>query len=301
MKLSALTNRKWNYPAIAFLIPFCSIVMIMIVSGYVPFGKYSMLYSDMYHQYFPFFVSFRRALVSGQSLLYNWDVGMGMDFVGLASYYLASPLNLLSVLVPEKYLLVYFSFLVPIKLGLAAMFFAIMLKKLFGQNDFALSIFGAFYGLCAWALGFQGNVMWLDTFALFPLVVLGTVYLLRDRKVVLYSVTLFLSVFTNYYVGLFTCIFVLLFFFCYEICRGRSFGWFLRDLCRIGCFSLLAIGMTAVLELPTLAALQNTQSSVNQFPEGFKLNIADENTWLGLLDAMRQVAGNVGGGVEPNF
>ena len=301
MKLSALTNRKWNYPAIAFLIPFCSIVMIMIVSGYVPFGKYSMLYSDMYHQYFPFFVSFRRALVSGQSLLYNWDVGMGMDFVGLASYYLASPLNLLSVLVPEKYLLVYFSFLVPIKLGLAAMFFAIMLKKLFGQNDFALSIFGAFYGLCAWALGFQWNVMWLDTFALFPLVVLGTVYLLRDRKVVLYTVTLFLSVFTNYYVGLFTCIFVLLFFFCYEICRGRSFGWFLRDLCRIGCFSLLAIGMTAVLELPTLAALQNTQSSVNQFPEGFKLNIADENTWLGLLDAMRQVAGNVGGGVEPNF
>jgi len=301
MKLSALTKRKWNYPAIAFVIPFFSIVMIMLVSGYVPFGKYSMLYSDMYHQYYPFFVSFRRALLSGQSLLYNWDVGMGMDFVGLASYYLASPLNLLSVLVPEKYLLVYFSFLVPVKLGLAALFFAIMLKKLFGQNDFALSIFGAFYGLCAWALGFQWNVMWLDTFALFPLVVLGAVYLLRDRKVVLYTVTLFLSVFTNYYVGLFTCIFIMLFFFCYEICRGKSFGWFLRDLCRIAVFSLLAIGMTAVLELPTLAALQNTQSSINQFPEGFKLNIADENTWLGLLDAMRQVAGNTGGGVEPNF
>ena len=70
---------------------------------------------------------------------------------------------------------------------------------------------------------------------------------------------------------------------------------------RIAIFSLLAIGMTAVLELPTLAALQTTQSSVNAFPKGFRLNIASENTWKGLLDAMRQVAGNMGGALEPNF
>ena len=70
---------------------------------------------------------------------------------------------------------------------------------------------------------------------------------------------------------------------------------------RIAIFSLLAIGMTAVLELPTLVALQTTQSSVNAFPKGFRLNIASENTWKGLLDAMRQVAGNMGGALEPNF
>ena len=66
-------------------------------------------------------------------------------------------------------------------------------------------------------------------------------------------------------------------------------------------FSVLAIGMTAILELPTFAALQTTQSSVNKFPEGFKLNIAKHNTVLGLLDAMRQVAGNMGGAIKPNF
>ena len=301
MKLSQLVKRKWNYLAIAFCIPVVSIMMIQLCGGYSPFGDRSMLYSDMYHQYYPFFVSFRRALLQGESLLYNWDVGMGMDYLGLISYYLASPLNLLSVLVPEGWLLGYFSLLVPVKLGFASLFFALMLKKLFGKDNFSLCVFGAFYGLCAWALGFQWNVMWLDTFALLPLVVLGTVRLLRDKKCVLYTVSLFLSVFANYYIGLFTCIFVLLFFFCYEICRGKSAGRFFADLCRIAVFSVLAIGMTAILELPTLAALQNTQSSVNQFPKSFRLNIADENTWLGLLDAMRQVAGNVGGGLELNF
>ncbi len=294
--------KKWNYLAIAFLIPFVSTLMVMLFGGYEPFGNNrSMLYSDMYHQYYPFFVSFRNALRSGESLLYCWDIGMGVDHLGLISYYLASPLNLLTVILPESWMLEYFSLLMPIKLGLASLFFAIFLRKTFRRNDLSISLFGAFYGLCAWALGYQWNVMWLDTFALLPLVALGTIALLRDKKFVLYTFTLFLSVYANYYIGLFTCIFVLLLFICYEICRFRGIGRLLYDLLRIALFSILAIGMTAILELPALAALQTTYSSVNKFPTGFKLNIADENTWKGLLDAMRQVAGNIGGGLEPSF
>lgn len=301
MKLSKPAQKKWNYAALAFLIPMVGMLFVMLISQYKPFGKYSMLYSDMYHQYYPFFVAYRKALLSGDSLLYSWSVGMGMDYLGLISYYLASPLNLLSILVPEGLLLEFFSLLMPIKLGLAGLFFAIMLKKLFRKNDFSIALFGSFYALCAWALGYQWNIMWLDTFALLPLVALGTVSLLREKKFVLYTVTLFLSVFANYYIGLFTCIFVFLLFFCYQICRWNGFKKFFADLLRIILFSALAIGMTAILELPALAALQTTQSSVNKFPKDFRLNIAKANTWKGLLDAMRQVAGNMNGGLSPTF
>ena len=301
MDLRKLKQIKWNYLAIAFAIPVVGMLVLMIVAGAEPFGKNSMLYSDMYHQYYPFFKAFRRALLSGDSLLYSWNVGLGMDYLGLISYYLASPLNLLSVLVPESVLLEFYSLLMPVKLGLASLFFAIFLKRSFGKNDISIALFGAFYGMCAWALGFQWNIMWLDTFALLPLVALGTVALLRDKKFVLYTLTLFLSIYSNYYVGFFTCIFVLLLFICYQICRCKSGKDFFADLCRIAFFSILAISMTAILTLPAFAALQTTQSSVNQFPTSFKLNIADENTWKGLLDAMRQVAGNMSGGVELNF
>ena len=301
MKLSQITNKKWNYTALAFAFPFVGMLFVMLISQYVPFGKYSMLYSDMYHQYFPFFKEFRRSLLSGDSLLYNWSVGLGMDYLGLYAYYLASPLNFLSVIVPEPWLLSYFSLLVPIKLGLASMFFALFLKNIFHKNDLSVSLFGSFYGLCAWALGYQWNIMWLDTFALLPLVVLGMVALLKENKFVLYTFTLFLSVFSNYYIGFFTCIFVFLLFFCYQICRWESLSKFCKDLCRIAFFSVLAIGMTAILELPAFAALQNTQSSVNKFPQGFQLNITDNDTWLGLLQAMAKVAGNTAGGIEPTF
>ena len=267
MKLPENNRIKWNYVALAFAIPTTLMLIIYIICGYEPFGKYSLLYSDMYHQYYPFFYAFRNALLSGESLLWNWSAGMGMDYLGLVSYYLASPLNLLSVLVPEPWVLEYFCLLMPVKLGLASGFFAIMLKKLYQQDDLSITMFGCFYGMCAWALGYQWNIMWLDTFALLPLLMLGTVQLLRDKKFVLYTVTLFLSVFANYYAGLFVCIFVFLFFFCYEICRFKSIGRSLADLCRIGVFTVLAVGMTAILEFPALAALQNTQSSVNSYPD----------------------------------
>ncbi len=265
--------RSWNYLALAFGIPTGMMLVLMFVSSAAPFGDYSMLYSDMFHQYYPFFKAFREHLRSGESLLWDWSAGMGMDYLGLVSYYLASPLNLLSVLVPDSWSLGYFAMLMPIKLGLASLSFAWMLKKLFGKNDLSISLFGAMYGMCAWAMAYQWNVMWLDSFALTPLVALGTVLLLRDKKYLLYTLSLFAAIFVNYYIGFFVCIFVLLLFFCYEICRFKSIGRFFLDLLRIGFFTLIAIGLTAVLELPALAALQNTYSSVNKFPEGFQINL----------------------------
>ena len=292
---------KYKFFLYAFLIPVALMLMVMIVGGYEPFGNHSMLYSDMYHQYYPFYVAFRDALLSGESLQFNWSVGLGMDYLSLIAYYLASPLNLVCILVPESLTLEAFSLLMPVKLGLASLFFAIFLNKLFEKNDLSISLFGAMYGLCAWALGYQWNVMWLDSFALLPLMALGTVWLLRDRRYVLYTVILFLSIFSNYYIGFFVCIFVLLLFFCYEICRWKGFGRFVCDLGRIAIFTIIAIGMTAILELPAFAGLQNTQSSVNSFPTDFRLNIASEHTLLGLVEAMGKVAGNMGGGLEPTF
>ena len=301
MKLPQSPKIKWNYLALAFAIPCVAMLTVMLICEFEPFGQYAILYSDMYHQYFPFFVAFRKALLSGESLLRNWSVGLGMDYLGLIAYYLGSPLNLLSVLMPESILLECFSLLLPIRLGLAGLFFAIFLKEIFDRYDISIAVFGAFYALCSWTLGYLWNIMWLDTFALLPLVALGTVRLLRDRKFILYTLSLFFAVFCNYYIGFFVCIFVFLLFFIYEFCRWQGFKRFFRDLGRIALFSVLAIGMTAILELPAFAALQTTQSSVNKFPEGFKMNIARENTWKGLLDAMRQVAGNMAGGVPPTF
>ncbi|MBQ3000411.1 MAG: YfhO family protein [Oscillospiraceae bacterium] len=286
---------------LAFLLPFGGLAALMLVCGYFPFGVGSFLYSDAYHQYYPFFVELREALLSGKGLQWTWSVGLGLDFLGLFAYYLASPLNWLAVLLPESMILGYFSFLLPIKLGFAGLFFALFLKKIFNRNDGSIALFGTFYATCAWALGYMWNIMWLDTFALLPLVMLGMVSLLEKRKFVLYTLTLFLSVVINYYVGFFVCIFVFLSFICYEICRFKSIKKLIIDLGLMAVFSVLALCMTAVLTLPAFMALQNTHSSVNTFPEEFKLNMVTEHNLAGLLEAMAKAAGNMNAAISPTF
>ncbi len=301
MRRPAPKKRSWVIPATAFAIPLMGMLIVMAVRGFAPFGSHSLLYSDMFYQYYPFFVDYREALREGGGLLHRWSIGMGVDYLGLVAYYLASPFAALGVIVPDKLLLSYYSLLMPVKIGLAGLSFALFLRGTFRREDLFTALFGSFYALCAWALCYHWNVMWFDTFALLPLVALGEVRLIRDRRFGLYTVTLLMSVLFNYYIGLFTCIFVLLTFFCCQLCRWRGLGRFFGDLALIAACSLLAIGMTAFLELPALAALQNTQSGINNFPQGFRLNIAGENTWRGLLDAVRAVLGNMGGCVEPDF
>ncbi len=333
VRLSQPKKFQWNYLALAYAFPAVGMLLLMLICGYTPFGDRSMLYSDMWHQYYPFFKNFRQALLSGDSLLYNWSIGMGVDYLGLISYYLASPLNLLCVLVPESWSLPLFGLLMPIKLGFAGLFFAIFLKKLFHKNDISLPLFGCFYAMCAWALGYQWNVMWLDSFALLPLVALGTIQLLKEKKFILYTLTLFLAVAANYYIGFFVCVFVLLIFICYQICRCKSFKRLGLDFVRIGVFTVIALGMTAIITLPALSALQTTYSSVNTFPDYFSLNIipyadyqeareawdlykeakaagqgtfslwwtAMKLSWGPITEGVKQVASNMNGGLEPTF
>lgn len=269
----------------SFALPFLGMVVLMAASGYVPFGNHAMLYSDMWHQYYPFFVNFRKMLLSGESLLFNWDLGLGLNYLGLMAYYLASPLNLLCIFLPASWSLGFFMLLPPLKMGFAGLFFGLFLKKVFGRNDLSVPLFSAFYALCAWAMGYQWNLMWLDSFALLPLIMLGMVQLLQQRKFILYTAALFLAVSINYYIGFFLCIFVVLAFLCYEISYFPGIKGFFKDTVCILFFSLLAAMLCAVVLLPTLDSLQATASAEIAFPQDFSLNITPAGTYNDAIDA----------------
>lgn len=299
---------KWQFPyaLLAFLIPFIGGLLAMHCraetmaegsSSYI----FSILYSDAYYQYYPFFVDFREILRSGGSLLYSWNVGMGTDYLGLFAYYVGSPLNWFSVLVPEKHLMDFYALLVPIRMGFAGLFFAIFLQKVFHKNDISIALFGSFYATCAWVTGYMWNTMWMDAFALVPLVILGTYNLLKYRKFVLYVVSLFFSIFINYYIGFFTCIFTLLVFIGYEICNWKDYKRFLADLGLMALFTVISIGMTALLSLPTFASLQTTYSTGTAFPKNLELHIAKEQSLGGFLKAILTVATNSFAAIAPNY
>ncbi len=252
---------------IAFFVPFGIMGLSFLLHEFFPFGDNQFLIVDLWHQYFPFLAEQHDKLTRGGSLLYSWNIGMGTNFLGLASYYTSSPLNLLLIPVPGKYLVVGLELLVLARMGLAASFSALFLKKVYGRNTFVLVIFGAVYGLGGFFLGYYWNIMWLDTAALLPLVALGIHQLVRKKDFRLYVLTLFFSLFANYYIGLFTCIFCGLYYFGVCMYEKRGIKKTLKGIGSMVVYSALGIAMAAVLLLPAYLCLRNTYYASSSFPE----------------------------------
>lgn len=277
---------------LAFLVPFVLMTTAFALMKVSPFGDQQILVTDLWHQYFPFLVDFQDKLKHGESLFWSWTQGAGVNYFALMSYYLASPLNFVSVFIPSEWLREFLMFSVVIKVACAGMFMAIFLRSVFKKNDFSLVLFGCCFSFCAFFMGYYWNTIWLDTVCITPLVVLGAVKLLTENKFRLYVVTLALSLLANYYIGLFTCIFVLLIFIAYNIAKWENVKAFFTKLLRMGVFSLIAIGITAFFLLPAFFGLQNTNASGSSFPSTFSINIGKSNDLLGVLTAIQQILSN---------
>ena len=246
---------------LSFLIPFVLSTAAFALVGLAPFGSNTILKSDAWAQYYPFFSLFRNTLLSGGSLSHTWSIGMGINFLPIFSYYLSSPMYLLSVLVPEAYLADFMFLLTVVKIGLAGLFFSVFLSKTYHSKHKLLPFFALLYSLCAWSAGYYWNIIWLDVFALLPLLITGTVAMLKKGHFRLYVLSLALCFWCNYYLSFCCCIFVLLSFIGYHICKKTGFKSLLRSFLRFGVCTVLAVCLCAVLLIPTLMGMGNTTSA----------------------------------------
>ena len=89
---------------LAFLIPVAVMVIGCIKAEIYPFGERTFLRNDMYHQYVQFFTSMYDKVKAGDGLAYSMQLGFGSNTASVYAYYLASPLNLLVLLFPRKYI-----------------------------------------------------------------------------------------------------------------------------------------------------------------------------------------------------
>ena len=251
---------------LAFALPFCLLGLAFALHRVFPFGNRQILVTDFWQQYYPLFCELRRKLVSGDSLLYSWNSGLGVNFLGMAAYYLSSPLNLLVLLVPERFLREGLTLILLVKIGAAGVCACFALRKVFGVRGYVPAFFGAMYALCAFTLGYYWNLIWFDAVALAPLVAAAAILLIRGGRPWLYLVSLSLCLIVNYYIGYGVCLYVFLLFFLVCFVRRIRGQVFVRRLVTIAAASLLAAAISAVLTLPALLALRLTYRSFSAFP-----------------------------------
>jgi len=265
-----------------FLLPFLILGVIFIKNEIYPFGDNIYLRSDMYHQYAPFYKELYEKLVNGESLTFSWEIGMGVNFSAIYSYYLASPINLLLGLVPENSILLVMDALILIKTALAGFGCTYYLSKHFHTKSFAAAGFALFYAMSSYMAAFSWNIMWLDCVVLLPFVILGLESLVKEKKFKLYTISLGIAIFSNYYIAIMICIFAVLYFLVLLAVYVKEEKHFYIDrILRFGIFSALAGGLGAAMILPEVYALGYTASGEFSFPE----------TWVNyfsVLDMLRR-------------
>ena len=296
-----------RYVLLAFAVPFLIMFSAFAIMGCQPFGDKQILVTDLWHQFFPFLVDFQDKLRHGESLFWSWTQGGGTNYFALMSYYLMSPLNFLTVILPSglfginniQWVNMFLTLAVAVKIALAGCFFSIFLRYTFKRDDISLTIFSTCFALSAFFMGYYWCEIWLDTVALTPLVVMGFIAMMREGKYRLYVVTLALSVLANYYIGLFTCIFMAICFIGYQICAWDGIKAFGKKLLKMAIWSVVAIMLTAFMILPAYFALQNTHAASSSFPSSYAINIGSPNDLMGTLDAIKQVISNTAAFVKP--
>lgn len=265
--MRAFTQKIKNIYFLSFMIPILLLLGIFVARGIFPFGKNSFMYSDMYHQYIPFLTEFWRKLHAGESLAFSWNVGLGSNFLAIYAYYLASPVYWLSILVPEGFLIEFMSYLVVVKIGLCGLTFAYFLSRKFATKDLRIVWFAVSYAMSGYIAAYNWNHMWLDCLYLAPLIIWGLEELVKNGRCRLYCLTLTVCIFTNYYLSILLCIFLVLYFLMQLFTSGLTLRKKGRAVVNFGVSSLLAGGMAAVLLLPVALAMMNSDFHGGSFPK----------------------------------
>ncbi|MGH4139890.1 YfhO family protein [Clostridium sp.] len=254
---------------LAFFLPAFILEIAYIAVRIFPFGNWSLLISDLYHQYAPFIAILHDKLRSSASLLYSWSGGLGVNFLPLFAYYLASPINLITILFPPEYLTEVVLVLTLIKVGLAGSCFAFYLKAVHGEQNLITVGFSLLYALSGFVLAFCWNIMWMDAIYLLPLIMIGLINLIRQGKGIFFCITLTIALLSNFYMAFFICFFTLLY---YPVCLFKYHDFkktslLIKRTCQFAGFSLLSAGLSAILLLPTFFQLKSTSAAGDIFPK----------------------------------
>ena len=243
-------------------------LVIYFFMGMAPFGDKTLLTVDLGQQYVDFFAYLKHVVTADWSgYFYSFSKGIGGDMQGVWAYYLMSPFNLVFVLLPLEQVALGVLIVTLLKYGAAGAAFTHLLVTRYQAGTirryWLVPGFTTAYALMAFAVANQLNTMWLDGLVWLPLIVCGMERMLDGESGLRYAGALGMILISNYYIGYMICLFLILYFFLYrsrfrqDAVRSRrdKVRAFWRDLWRTAGYSLLGVGMAAIVLVPTFYAL----------------------------------------------
>ncbi len=281
-----------QFRLLSFLIPFLTFFLVYVSRLVYPFGNGTVLVLDLNAQYIYFFEALRDALVGEGSIIYSFERALSGEFLGIFAYYLASPLSLLVALFPKENIQEAMLLIILAKCGLCGLTANIYLTKTRKLSEVGALIFSTCYALSSYGIIYASNTMWIDCMYMLPLIMLGIEKLIRERRYMLYTVSLAIALLTSFYIGYMICIFAVVYFLAYYFyCtpseRGEELenNHFLKSGLRFSLFSIISAAMASPLIFPVLYSLSFGKDSFSDPKTAFTVKTEFLDIFTKLLPA----------------
>ena len=267
-------------PVYAFFATLVLYVAVMFLCNKYPCGEYSFLHSDLRAQYAPFLALLRNKIADLDSvpkghllsyLSYSFKLGLGKNFIGTFGYYLASPFNLLYLLIDEAQIDLAVLVIVTLKLSFSAAFMCLFLnKRADDQKTLWPVLLGIMYAFSLYTQAFIFQIMWLDGYMLLPLILYFTEKFIKKQNYAGLVISLLILFVSNYYiaymVGIACFLYLCIRMFVLKVPKKEAFGTALRYVLAAGFTGLV----TAVMLVPVgLDTIRNSDQTV--LPYGDKV------------------------------
>ena len=298
----SLKKSIMTYPChyLAFILPMAILVAVFACIGMFPLGAKTILTLDMDGQYVYFFEQLRDVFSGDASLLYTFERSLGGEFLGYFTYYLASPLSLVVVIFPKKMITEAIMTMMILKSGFCGLSFSFYLSRTRKRNAVGFTMFSVMYALCAYGTMYQFNTMWMDALIWLPLIALGIEKLISEGKFKLFTISLAIGIWSNYYIGYMLCIFVAVYFFFALFSKPQKENnlllenrHILKSFIRIAIFSAVALMLAATMITSAYYSLSFGKSTFqdSDFAPELRFDVLHliSKMFIGSFDTVRDV------------
>ena len=275
---------------LAFIIPAFIMLISYAIIGIFPFGEKSLLVSDLSNIYVDLMNHLRRAILGKDSFIYSWNLGMGMNLIGTNAFYVNSPLNLILILLPTKYIQEAIFLITITKFGLAGLTSAVYLKKTFGKKTFSILIFSTSYSLMAYSITYTPHLMWLDSVILLPTILMCLDSVILENKKISFIFFFWLAIISNIYTAYMIGIFCIIYCW-YRFLTNNykiSIKEFLLKFYNFIILSIISLLMASFIIIPTYLSLvrENKASELLNFQIMYKFGDIFSKLYIGSFDVV---------------
>jgi len=242
------------------------LIMCFFMFGYFFFFKKTFIWKvDGYWQYYKalcYYATYLRDifrnLIDYHKLIipeWGFNIGEGSDILNTLNYYvIGDPFTSLSILVPTKYMWIYYDFIIVLKIYMSGLSFILLCKGTNQKNNLAILISSIAYAFCSWTIWASIRYLsFLNPTIYFPLIILGIEKILSNKRPYLLIFIVFVSAITNFYFFYMIVILSII----YSIVRSillykRDFKKIIYYLFKIGLYSFLGVLLASVIFLPLI-------------------------------------------------